>query len=77
MIVKNLADGSWDIDLGGMQYREMWELGQLLTELGDKGNIGGTEYDLDTLRAHFDSHKPDVYIYDACGACSSAENDDE
>lgn len=76
MIVKDTANGSWDIDLGGMCYREMYELGKLLMQLGDKGNIDGQEYDLDTLRAHFDSFKPDVYLYDAFGACSS-DNDDE
>lgn len=77
MVVKDLSDGSWDIDLGGIAYRELYELGELLMELGDKGNISGEEYDLDSLRAHFDSKKPDVYLYDAFGACSSSNEEEE
>lgn len=63
--MRKYDDGSWDINLNGICYRELWELGQLLTELGDKGSLGGVEYDLETLRARFNASTGDVYLYDA------------
>lgn len=55
---------SWEIDLGGICYREMWLLGQLLEQLGDKGNIDGKEFDLEELKAIFDATSGDVFLTD-------------
>ncbi len=54
-------------DLSGWGY---WELGQLATalqELADKGNVEGTEFSLDSLKAVFDPNEPEVYLEDADG----------
>lgn len=57
-------NGSWTLELGGICYRELWELGQILTELGDKGSYNGRDYDLETLTANFDASTGDVFITD-------------
>ena len=68
--MRKYDDGSWDINLNGICYRELWELGQLLTKLGDEGKLNGVEFDLETLRANFNSYTGEVYIYDADGNVS-------
>lgn len=68
-------DGSWDIDLGGLGYRELWLLGQMLEKLGDKGNINGQRFDLETLHAKFNNHTGEVDLYDEEG--NTTEEDEE
>lgn len=75
-IVRN--DGSWDLDLGGICYRELYELGRFLAKLGAKGNVDGTEFDLDTLHAKFNPHTGDVDLYDLEGnATCDVDEEDE
>lgn len=69
-------DGSWDLDLGGICYRELWLLGQLLVELGEKGEIDRTKFDLETLEARFDAKKPEVYLIDQEGNTTQEEEDE-
>ena len=71
--MRKYDDGSWDINLNGICYRELWELGELLAELGDKGSLDGVEYDLGTLRAGFNASNGNVYLYDADGNISINE----
>lgn len=59
-----IINGSWELDLGGICYKEMYELGRLLTQLGEKGNIGGEEFDLETLHAKFNANTGEVDLYD-------------
>lgn len=70
-----ITKGSWDLDLGGICYREMWELGRFLTQLGEKGHIGGKELDLGTLHAGFNANTGEVYLYDAEGNTTGEENE--
>lgn len=65
--MQQFKDGSWELNLSGICYRELWELGELLQELGDKGQIAGAKFDLGTLRARFDAKKPEVYLLDEEG----------
>lgn len=76
-ITNDTLDGSWGIDLGGICYREMWELGRLLTELGDKGKISGKQFDLDTLRAGFNSYTGEVFLYDEDGNTTLDKEDEQ
>ena len=55
-------NGSWSLDLGGICYRELWELGEMLAELGDKGQIYGEKIDLDGLGAGFNASTGEVYL---------------
>lgn len=71
MSIEMLGNGSWRIDLGGICYREMWELGCLLEQLGDKGNIDGVEFDLENLEAIFDSYEPEVFLTDGINSTRS------
>lgn len=56
--------GGYCVDLGGMCFREIEELGHLLVELGNTGKIDGKEFDLENLTAVFDSTKPEIFITD-------------
>lgn len=67
------SNGSWIIELNGICYREMYRLGELLMELGEHGNIGGTVFDLDSLEAGFDANEGDVFLYDREGNTSWEE----
>ncbi len=66
-------DGSWELNLGGICFRELQELGELLVELGSKGRCAGQEFDLETLHASFDAKKPEVYIWDEDGNTTKEE----
>lgn len=74
--MQRYADGSWELDLGGVCFRELEELGELLKELGEKGEIARTKFDLETLRARFDAKKPEVYLLDDEGNTTQEENND-
>lgn len=74
--MKKYADGSWALDLGGICFRELWELGELLRDLGDKGEIAGIKFDLETLEARFDAKKPEVYLIDQEGNTTQEEEDE-
>ena len=62
--MKMFNDGSWELDLGGISFREMAILAKMLTELADKGELYKQKYDLDTLKARFNSHTGEVDLYD-------------
>lgn len=57
-----INNGSWSLDLGGICYRELWKLGEMLAELGDKGTYNGEEIDLDGLGAEFNASTGEVYL---------------
>ena len=57
-----IVNGSWSLDLGGICYRELWELGEMLAELGEKGTYEGEKVDLEGLGAEFDANTGDVYL---------------
>lgn len=67
------SNGSWSVNLNGICYRELYELGKMLTELGERGNIYGTELDLETLEAGFDSRTGEVFLFDGDGNSSLEE----
>ena len=65
--MKHYQDGSWELDLGGICARELYALADYLKELAETGEIGGVEFDNETLKARFNSHTGDVDIYDDYG----------
>ena len=73
--MQHYKDGSWELDLGGICSRELNELGELLKELGEKGEIARTKFDLETLHARFDAKKPEVYLIDNDGATTQEEEE--
>ena len=73
--MKHHPDGSWALDLSEICYRQLWELGGMLEELGDKGQLGGQKFDLSTLRAEYNSHTDEINLYDAEGNTTEEENE--
>lgn len=73
MSVKSFNNGSWELDLGGICYREMYQLGKMLMELGEKGSLYGQDFDIDTLKAVFNSSMGDVVLFDEEGHTTEEE----
>lgn len=73
--MKLYKDGSWTLDLGGICYRQLWELGQMLAELGDKGELAGAKFDLSTLKAEYNSHTDEVDLSDEDGATTKEDGE--
>ena len=65
--MKHYKNGSWELDLGGIYARELYILSDYLKELARTGEIGGVEFDYETLKARFNSLTGDVDIYDDYG----------
>lgn len=57
-------NGSWSLELHGICYREMAELGKMLVELGTTGEYNGEGYDLDTLNVEFDASTGELVFTD-------------
>lgn len=74
--MKHYENGSWELDLGGICYAELRQLADLLSELAEKGNVGGVEFDYETLHAVFDATTADVDLWDNYGN-TTAETEEE
>lgn len=66
------------VNLGelGMGFRELAELAEMLTELADKGELYGQEFDLDTLKVYFDPYRPEVVLFDDEGNTTEEGEED-
>lgn len=60
--------------LHGICYREMALAAKMLAELAEKGEIYGTEFDLDSLEIWFNENTGDVDLVDAEGNTTAEED---
>lgn len=66
------------VNLGelGMGFRELGELAEMLTELADKGELYGQEFDLDSLKIEYNPYMPEVVLFDDEGNTTLEREED-
>lgn len=67
------------VNLGelGMGFRELGELAEMLTELADKGELYGEQFDLDSLKVYFNPFKPEVILFDDEGHTTEEREEED
>ena len=66
------------VNLGELEmgFRELGELAEMLTELADKGESYGQQFDLDSLKIGYNPYMQEIFLFDDEGNTTLEREED-